>query len=178
MPDDVNGYYNRGATNYMLEKYDEALNDYETAYNIDQSDTTLLFHICDCNYELYGFEKGIQCFEQLKDMGISEYEILLHKAFISLDSKKYESALVYYHKIFQSRPNNNEAVLGTIVANYNLGNKKETNKLIKRFFHNNVKFNKISEFTTFLESEEIYLSEEIENELVTILKIRNNTTQQ
>ena len=95
-------YYNIGNSYFELEQYDNALENYKAAYELDDKDFFALTCMGDCYYVKNDIEKAMDCYQRARNINPEFMNAITGILSILNDEGKHEETTVFIEHLFNS----------------------------------------------------------------------------
>lgn len=119
-------WYNKGISSYILEQYEEAIESFEKALDIDSNDKEAWFYRGISLFKIEEYEIAINSFDKTLEIDSNDKQAWFYKG-ISLNTvEKYQEAVKSFDRVIEINPNDKDAWNKKAVSLYNLKHYKKS----------------------------------------------------
>lgn len=107
----LSSYYEKqGNSNYHKEKYERAIDAYETAITFTPNTARLYNSLGYTHYMLYEDEKAINAYNHALELEPESVDVNYNLGLLYYEKKEYKKSLNYYNRVLEIKPNDSETL--------------------------------------------------------------------
>ncbi|KKN63925.1 hypothetical protein LCGC14_0496980 [marine sediment metagenome] len=101
-------WYNKGSASYILEQYNEAIEYFGKAVEIDPNDKHSWFYQGMCFFKIEEFNQSIQCYQKVLEIDSNDKQVWFYKGLSFYRLERYNNSIECYNSALESNPKDSQ----------------------------------------------------------------------